>query len=780
MPGLNSIEGLASGLNTTEIINATITLERQPAVLVERERALRTQELTTFKSLSAKILALENAIRKLNSKSAFSQASIFVSDEAYLSASATDEVTAGSYNLNVLALAQNHQIASQGFDELTQTIFGKGTISLKLGADNPTIITIEDGQNSLIGIKNAINDADIGVSASIVNDGSSSNPYRLILTGNRTGATNTVSVSSSLTGGLNLDFDTSSFDAPEEVSFSSATTSAISLGATAAYTGSTNKTFTFTVDGSGTQTVGMGNIVLNWVDSSDPTNTGQIVVDQADTSIDGPEGLKLSFTSGDLAAGDSFQVTAFAPLLQQASNAKISVGSSVNGASPITISSDTNTFADVIPGVTIDANKITTDESGPITVKTGLNVDGVKDNISDFISAYNGVLSFIDSQNEFDAETSEGGVLLGDSTVQNIQARLKRMILEPIAGLDREMNTLSAIGIRTNSSGELAIRNDAKLTKALEENFEGVLKLFVDGGSSSVTGIEFISAESGIEGGAEYVVDITQAATQGYMAATSISDPATSPLTLTENGNKLKLRIDGLVSGEIGLTARTYTSGEDLAQELQTRINNDDKIGDKGVSVEWVHSGLNKGYLKISSASYGSQSKVGIVTSIGDTAYSVLGFIEGQEINGKDVIGTINGEEAEGKGQLLIGKDDNATTAGLQLKVTLTSSQLSDGDEGTISITRGLSSIMGDGLGLINNDSNGIIARKERALKNQIEDMRKYIEEFDERLIKRRERLQDEWTQLEVALSNFQSQSTFLTNQLKQVEANTNRILGNN
>ena len=405
MPGLNSIEGLASNLNTTDIINATIMYARRPAVLMEQRQAEITKEISTFNALSAKLLALETSIKALNSRTKFSQASILVSNESLLTATAEDVVGAGTYSLNILSLAGNHQIASQGFDDPTRTVMGTGTITIALGDQSSTVISINQGDNSLVDIKRAINDANVGVTASIINDGSSSKPYRLVLTGNKTGLTNKISFTDSLTGGLDLDFENASFDNPEELNFSAQATSTVSLGATAGYTGAANKAYIFTIGGSGTQTVGDGNITINWVDSTDPDNSGSIIVDQADKIIEGgPEGLTLTFGSGDLVAGDTFQVTAFAPLLQQASDAQISIGSSTGGASPIVISSDTNQFKDVIPGLKLDIKGVTTEDSGPVTIKTGMNVEGIKQNINSFISAYNDAMSFIDDQNKYNSE----------------------------------------------------------------------------------------------------------------------------------------------------------------------------------------------------------------------------------------------------------------------------------------------------------------------------------------------------------------------------------------
>lgn len=774
MPGLQSIDGLASNLNTTDIINAIIDYERRPVLLMEQQQALKTQEISTFNALSAKLLALQTSIKLLSNERAFSQASIVVSDTGLVDATADGAVGTGTYALNILSLAQNHQIASHGFDDPSQAVMGTGTITLALGDRSPTTLTIDADSNSLVGIKDAINEANIGITAAIIHDGSDSKPYRLVLTGDKTGQKNKIEVTSSLTGGLNLNFSTAVFDDPEIVDFSSQSTSQVTLGASASYTGASNRTFSFTVRGPGAQTVGTGNIIIDWTDGTD---SGSIVVSQADTEVVGPEGLKLSFGDGVLTAGDTFQVTTFAPVLQQASDAKVSIGSTVGGASPLVVNSETNTVTDLIPGVTLELKAVTTAVTGPVTIKTGLNTTAIRENIDKFIAAYNDVTDFIDEQNKYVQETQEAGLLLGDLTLMTVQSRLSRAMSEPIAGLENSLNTLSAIGIRIGISGRLSVRDAGRLTEALENDFESVLKLFVDSGASSTNGITFLSASDDIRGGSEFAVDITRAATHGYLQGQKLTDPASANITLTESSNRMKLRIDGIVSDEIVLTARTYTSGEELARELQTRIDADGKIGSRGVTAEWVDLG-GDGYLKLTSSAYGSSSRVETVVSIPNAAYDSLGLTGGTVHIGDDVAGTINGEKATGAGQILTGDEGNATTAGLKLRITLAESDLVSGAEGTITVTKGFSSVLGATLDGITKSGDGVIARKTNGLQSQVDDIKRQVDAFDERLALRRESLVRKWAAFEAILSQLQTEEAFLTSQLEQITANLGQILG--
>lgn len=774
---LQTITGLASNLDTSAIIDAIIEYESEPVTLMTNNKTELTNEVTTFQALSAKLLALRTSIVSLNNANTFNQASISVSDEDLLVATAAETVSPGTYSVNIASLAKNHQIASQGFDSASQTILGTGTITLALGDDSATTITIDEGENSLIGIKNAINNANVGITASIINDGTTSNPYRLLLSGNETGQANEISITSSLTGGLNLDYVTSSFDDPEEIKFSTQATSNVSLGTSASYTGTTNKTFTFTIGGSGVQTVGDGNITINWTDG---TNSGSIVVSQADEEVVGPEGLKLSFSDGDLVAGNTFRVTAMAPLLQEATDATITVGSSDGEASPITLTSDTNTFENAIAGLTLNVEGVTTSTTGPVVIEAGINTSDVVSKVQSFISAYNSVMDYIDQQNTYDSDTEEAGVLMGDLTLLTIQSRLRNTITNPIAGLDSDINSLAAIGIRTDSTGNLALTNSSLLTNALEENYEAVKNLFVDSGSSTNAAISFLSAPSDFTGGSSLTVDITQAATHGYLEGTIITDPSSENITLTDSNNKLKFVVDGVVSNEIVLMARTYTSGEDLANEIQTRINADSKIGNKGVTVEWVQNNSSGGHLEFTSSSYGSDSRVDIRTSgLTNTAFSVLGLTAANSMRGLNVEGTINGESATGKGQILTGNNNNLTTAGLKLQITLTEAQIDSGNsQGTITVSKGMSSVLGYVVESMTDSKEGIIASKTSGLNSQIENIENQIEDFNERLDARRELLETQFEQMETLLSELQSEGSYLESQLESISTNWASILG--
>ncbi|UCD16226.1 MAG: flagellar filament capping protein FliD, partial [Candidatus Zixiibacteriota bacterium] len=237
-------------------------------------------------------------------------------------------------------------------------------------------------------------------------------------------------------------------------------------------------------------------------------------------------------------------------------------------------------------------------------------------------------------------------------------------------------------------------------------------------------------------------------------------------------------KVDGVISSELVLAERTYQTGDELAGEIQKRIDADDNIGNRNVTVEWVDQG-DTGYLKFTSGTYGSRSTVDIDTTIDNAAYTALGLTAGLSSAGADVAGTINGESATGHGQLLTGDKDNPTTAGLKLRITLNDEDMVPGVDGTVTVRRGLGFIVDKTLDNITKSIDGSIARRTSALEAQIDDIDDRIVFYEERLARKREQLYQEFLEMEEILSQFQSQGTYLQAQLAGLQNNWNQILGN-
>jgi len=154
-------------------------------------------------SAEANLAALQGTLAGLKDAQSLRSLSASVADSSVATATAASSGVAGSYAVEVTQLAQAHKVASSGFANTTDTV-GTGTLTFAFGTfdgaafalngTTPTrTVSIGSGQQTLSGIRDAVNTANIGVTATIVNDGSVAG-NRLVFTSNTSGAANSLKV----------------------------------------------------------------------------------------------------------------------------------------------------------------------------------------------------------------------------------------------------------------------------------------------------------------------------------------------------------------------------------------------------------------------------------------------------------------------------------------------------------------------------------------------------------------------------------------------------------
>lgn len=184
-----SAAGIGTGLDINSIVSQLVAAERAPVKSrLDTKEANLQAELSAFGTLKSSLSTLQDALKGLNDLKAGRTASS--SDGDVLGVSADDGIALGTYRISVSQLASAQSLASESFADSTSAL-GTGTLTLQVGSGDAATITIDSTNNSLEGIAAAINDTDVGVSATIVNDGSGD---RLVLNGLDTGAANTISL----------------------------------------------------------------------------------------------------------------------------------------------------------------------------------------------------------------------------------------------------------------------------------------------------------------------------------------------------------------------------------------------------------------------------------------------------------------------------------------------------------------------------------------------------------------------------------------------------------
>lgn len=181
-----SVGGLISGLDTNGIIDQLLALQQKPIVRLQRQEAGYQVELSAYGGMQAVLNSLKSAIEGLDSVSDFTNFSATSGDTDLFSVSADENAAAGSYDVTVHNLAKVHKLTSEAFTE-TEAV-GGGTIQLRLGDAAAVDISVS-GTDTIADVAQSINDADAGVNAAVVFDGTN---YFLTLTGKETGAANLI------------------------------------------------------------------------------------------------------------------------------------------------------------------------------------------------------------------------------------------------------------------------------------------------------------------------------------------------------------------------------------------------------------------------------------------------------------------------------------------------------------------------------------------------------------------------------------------------------------
>jgi flagellar hook-associated protein 2 len=177
-----SFGGLATGLDTNSLVTQLLQMEKRPLTRLENDKAWNSSRLAALGQFESKLLGFLQKLEDLDSATEVQPRKATLSAEGFFKATASTEALPGSYQVEVVSLAQVEKEVSQGYADKAARSFGTGTIFLTVGDGEPIDIAIDAENNSLEGMMKAINDAGAGVTASIINDGTSS-PHRLVLTG---------------------------------------------------------------------------------------------------------------------------------------------------------------------------------------------------------------------------------------------------------------------------------------------------------------------------------------------------------------------------------------------------------------------------------------------------------------------------------------------------------------------------------------------------------------------------------------------------------------------
>ena len=215
-----SSAGIGSGLDVNGIVTGLMAAERQPLVAVAKQKSAYEAKVSAFGTMKSALSTFQTAISALSNPAKFNAQAVTSGDSKIFTATANGKATNGDYSLTVSQLAKPQKLMMAGMPNTTDAI-GTGTLTISFGSYSPATttpaapasftantaktdvsVTINSANNTLSGVRDAINATNSSVSATIVNDGTSN---RLVITSKDTGEVNSLKIAVADDDGNSLD-----------------------------------------------------------------------------------------------------------------------------------------------------------------------------------------------------------------------------------------------------------------------------------------------------------------------------------------------------------------------------------------------------------------------------------------------------------------------------------------------------------------------------------------------------------------------------------------------
>ncbi len=169
--------------------------ERKPLARMEARKSTMEERFKLMNEVIVKVEGAQQALRPLASGSAIRELSVLSSDEKAVTGIADKSLAMpGKHSFEIGRLAAPPSALSNGFADKSQTRVGTGYISFERANGETQEIYIDNDHATLEGVAQSINDAQLGVQATVINDQTDLEaPFRLMITGTDSGFANTIS-----------------------------------------------------------------------------------------------------------------------------------------------------------------------------------------------------------------------------------------------------------------------------------------------------------------------------------------------------------------------------------------------------------------------------------------------------------------------------------------------------------------------------------------------------------------------------------------------------------
>tara|TARA_B100000749_G_scaffold279661_1_gene273100 strand:+ start:85486 stop:86862 length:1377 start_codon:yes stop_codon:yes gene_type:complete len=184
--------GMASGL-PPNIVEQLVEVERIPIKNMETKKMKSEARLKLVNELDEGMNKIKDSIGTLASVRGFNDYKLTSGDNNIVSGTVDpNSAASGSWNIEVVELAQKAAAITNGFPDKDRTEIGTGYFRFET-PDGDREVYIKGNTSTLEGAMNAINRANLGIRASIINDRKDSDrPFKLMLSGENVGGENRI------------------------------------------------------------------------------------------------------------------------------------------------------------------------------------------------------------------------------------------------------------------------------------------------------------------------------------------------------------------------------------------------------------------------------------------------------------------------------------------------------------------------------------------------------------------------------------------------------------
>ena len=185
MANISSI-GVGSGLDLSTLLEGLRTSEESVLSTITQRKSTENARLSAYGQLSSAVEKLQTAAKAFEGDTTFGQYTASQTGDSF-NASASSTAVAGSYRIKVESLASTQTLIANGVADKAAANGTGGVVKFTLENGEVKTLDLTGKGTSLEAIAKAINaDKELGLSASIMNDGSDT-PYRLMISTTATG-----------------------------------------------------------------------------------------------------------------------------------------------------------------------------------------------------------------------------------------------------------------------------------------------------------------------------------------------------------------------------------------------------------------------------------------------------------------------------------------------------------------------------------------------------------------------------------------------------------------